>query len=214
MAREFDLVNTWNSYITNSVVLRTFCDVDLLVYASVWFPWPFAERDVLIAAVADDQLKEQGVVAVSFASPIETPADVELPDGADQHVRVYFTSGSCMTMQPVAPGAAPAAATTSSSWWGSSYSTAGNSSSSDGNTQQTQVVVVANIETSMAYVPEAIIQFVLRVFAPFMYSAVVKVLTSTFGNPSEALPKRVAEHHKLYDQMRQRCQDYLDGHPD
>jgi hypothetical protein len=45
----------------------------MLVYASVWLPWPFAERDVLISAVADDQLKEQGVVAISFASPRETP---------------------------------------------------------------------------------------------------------------------------------------------
>jgi hypothetical protein len=25
--------------------------VELLVYASVWLPWPFAERDVIIQAV-------------------------------------------------------------------------------------------------------------------------------------------------------------------
>jgi hypothetical protein len=31
------------------------------------------QRDVLISAVADDQLKEHGVIAVSFASPKETP---------------------------------------------------------------------------------------------------------------------------------------------
>jgi hypothetical protein len=23
--------------------LQTFCDIDMLVYASVWLPWPFAE---------------------------------------------------------------------------------------------------------------------------------------------------------------------------
>lgn len=26
-----------------AVCLQTFCDMDLLVYASVWLPWPFAE---------------------------------------------------------------------------------------------------------------------------------------------------------------------------
>lgn len=31
------------------------------------------QRDVLISAVADDQLKEHGVIAVTFASPKETP---------------------------------------------------------------------------------------------------------------------------------------------
>jgi hypothetical protein len=50
----------------------------MLVYASVWLPWPFAERDVLISAVADDQLREQGVVAISFASPRETPVSRRL----------------------------------------------------------------------------------------------------------------------------------------
>jgi hypothetical protein len=52
---------------------QTYCDVDMLVYASVWLPWPFAERDVLISAVADDQLREKGVVAISFASPRDAP---------------------------------------------------------------------------------------------------------------------------------------------
>lgn len=161
----------------------------------------------------------------------------------------------------------------------------------DSSNQQTQVVIVANIETGMAYVPEAVIQFVLKVgthilclssylapraasetrvhmgfclqsysgagscyaakvlsisavlsrvqmlwsacwlcccafsscycfwllflqvFAPFMYSAVLKVLHSTFDDPTQALPQRLTKHHELYDMLRQRCQDYLDGHP-
>jgi hypothetical protein len=54
-------------------LVQTFCDVDLLAYASVWMPWPLVERDVLISAVADDLLKERGVIAVTFASPHDTP---------------------------------------------------------------------------------------------------------------------------------------------
>eukprot|EP00878_Enallax_costatus_P030129 GHUV01032781.1.p1 GENE.GHUV01032781.1~~GHUV01032781.1.p1 ORF type:complete len:117 (+),score=42.31 GHUV01032781.1:782-1132(+) len=112
-----------------------------------------------------------------------------------------------MTMKPLA--APPAAATVRSS-----SSTGDAQVVAESSSQHTEVVIVANIETGMAYVPEAIIQFVLRVFAPFMYSAVLKVLHSTFDDPTQALPQRLVQHHELYDLLRQRCQDYLDGHPD
>lgn len=110
-----------------------------------------------------------------------------------------------MTMTPAA---APAATVTVKTTGSEAHVTA------DSCTQQTKVVIVANIETGMGNVPEAIIQFVLRVFAPFMYSTVLKVLHNTFDDPSQALPQRLLEHHELYDMVRQRCQDFLDGHPD
>lgn len=199
MAREFDLVTSWNSYITNSPILKTFCDIDMLVYASVWLPWPFAERDVLISAVADDQLKEHGVIAVSFASPQETPSDVDLPDGADQRVRLYFTEGSCMTITPVA---VPQTVTVH-----------GSTVTAEPVTQNTQITIVSNIDTKLAHVPEAIISFVLKVFAPFMYKTVLHVLHTSFDDPTAPLPQRLAQHQELYAEMRQRCQDFLDGHP-
>jgi hypothetical protein len=53
----------------------------------------------------------------------------------------------------------------------------------------------------------------LQVFAPFMFKTVLGVLHSSFDDPSAPLPQRMAQHHDLYDDMRQRCQDWLDGHP-
>eukprot|EP00775_Hariotina_reticulata_P008307 gene8307-8492_t len=218
MAREFDLIHSWNSYLTNSSIVRTFCDVDLLAYASVWMPWPLAERDVLISAVADDQLKERGVIAVSFASPHETPASIapDLPAGADKRVHSYFTEGSCMTMTPVA-AAAPAAAEVKISGCGGGGGGPGGKAELGpvrGGQQQTRVVVVANVDTKLTVVSEVIIQFVLKVFAPFMYSTVVKVLRHNFSDPQDALPQRMAAHHELYDMMRRRCEDFLAGQPD
>lgn len=61
-----------------------------------------------------------------------------------------------MTMKPIA--APPATVTCQSK--SSSNDT---QITADSSNQNTEVVIVANIETSMAYVPEAIIQFVLRV---------------------------------------------------
>lgn len=35
----------------------------------------------------------------------------------------------------------------------------------------------------------------------------------SFDDPSAPLPQRLLQHHALYGVMRQRCQDFLDGHP-
>lgn len=47
--------------------------MDVLVYASIWVPWPFAQRDMALRAVGCDLLKEEGCVAVAFESPAELP---------------------------------------------------------------------------------------------------------------------------------------------
>lgn len=57
----------------STLALQVSSLVDLLVYASVWMPWPFAERDVCIQAVGVDMLEEDGALAISFASPDTMP---------------------------------------------------------------------------------------------------------------------------------------------
>jgi hypothetical protein len=76
-------------------MMQTYCDIDMLVYASVWLPWPFAERDVLISAVADDQLRDKGVVAISFASPREMPVSEEIMVPQFSHVIEHISVVDC-----------------------------------------------------------------------------------------------------------------------
>ena len=72
-----------------------------------------------------------------------------------------------------------------------------------------------SLETGNPHGPEALISFVLKVFAPFMYSTVVQVLATSFADPSSPLPQRLAEHAELYSSMvEHRIADFLDGHPD
>lgn len=52
-----------------------------------------------------------------------------------------------------------------------------------------------------------------QVFAPFMFKMVLHVLHTSFDDPAAPLPQRLAQHHELYNEMRQRCRDFLDGHP-
>lgn len=43
---------------------------------------------------------------------------------------------------------------------------------------------------------------------------VQQVLHNSFDDPAQPLPQRMVAHHSLYDMLRQRCADFLDGHPD
>jgi hypothetical protein len=187
MAREFDLVRTWNKYVTTSDILQTSCDVDILTYASVWMPWPMSERDVYIQAVGLDRLEEDGLMAVSFSSPDgnELPAGVPSPAGYDARAHISFVPGSCMIMMPVKP-------------------------EMTGAPERTKVIVTALIETHISYVPEAIIHFILRVFAPFFYSSVLKTLESCF-RAGQDLGKRLEQRPQLYARMEQRVKEYLEG---
>ena len=187
MAREFDLVKTWNKYVTTSDILLTSCDVDVLAYASVWLPWPMSERDVYIQAVGLDRLEEDGLVAVSFSSPDgnQLPEGVPSPPGYDARVHISFVPGSCMIMMPVKPEVA-------------------------GAPERTKVIVTALIETHISYVPEAVIHFILRVFAPFFYSSVLKTLESCF-RPGQDLGKRLGQRPQLYEMIEERVKEYLEG---
>lgn len=189
MAREFDLVPTWNSYITQTNILQITSLVELLVYASVWLPWPFAERDVLIQAVGMDMLAEEGCLAISFSSPDGgMPDGVEPPAGHEGRTHVTILPGSCLMLSPLPPLSA-------------------------GGRPRVRVDVVTMLDSGQ-WVPEAVITFVLSVFAPFFFTAVKKLIASAFVDPSEPLPARIAAHPELYAVMAERVAHFLAGHPD
>jgi hypothetical protein len=52
------------------------------------------------------------------------------------------------------------------------------------------------------------------VFAPFFFSAVLKVIEGAFHDPADPLPSRVAGRPELYDVMRTRVAHFLEGHAD
>lgn len=178
--------------------------------------------------------------------------DVELPAGAEQRVHLRFTSGSCMTLEPLLAAEDQQqqqqhgslfgrllGGAKSGRGWGAVKQAGpsvlhGQELTQEQRQQQqpqqqqqqqqqdehrareqlTRIVVVCNIETGHTHVPEALISFVLKVFAPFMYSTVVQVLATSFADPSSPLPQRLAEHAELYSMVEHRIADFLDGHPD
>jgi hypothetical protein len=53
-----------------------------------------------------------------------------------------------------------------------------------------------------------------QVFAPFFFSAVTKVVNTSFLDPSAPLMQRIGERPELYGEMLQRVAHFLEGHPD
>jgi hypothetical protein len=53
-----------------------------------------------------------------------------------------------------------------------------------------------------------------QVFAPFFYTAVQKVVSSSFSDPAAPLPARIASRPELYGKMGERVDHFLEGHPD
>jgi hypothetical protein len=191
MAREFDLVKSWNSYITVSNIVGVNCQVDVTTYAAVWMPWPFAERDVFIQAVGVDHLDDTGHMAVSFGSPPGgiPPSGQPLPGGYDARTHLLLQSGSCMLLQPLPP-AVP------------------------GGPSRTKAIVVGIIDAGVgAYVPEAVVTFVLKSFAPFVYKAALKTLAGAFHKDSDPLPSRIRQRPELYQLLEERVAQYLAKHP-
>lgn len=68
LAREFDLISSWNWTIPDSVILSERSDMDLSAYAVVRMPWPYHNRFAAVRAQGSDCLQEEGCANVIFAS--------------------------------------------------------------------------------------------------------------------------------------------------
>ncbi len=78
-----------------------------------------------------------------------------------------------------------------------------------GGPPRTRVSVVGHLDARMPSVPDALIHFVLRVFAPFMYKTVLKVLQRSFADPDGPLRQRMKQRAKMYGGLQQRVDEYL-----
>ncbi|GIL73854.1 hypothetical protein Vretifemale_3944 [Volvox reticuliferus] len=69
LAREVDLCPTWNKYCTSATILREISVTDVLVYVSVWMPWPFNDVGFMLEAVGADLFDEEGRLVICFKTP-------------------------------------------------------------------------------------------------------------------------------------------------
>lgn len=68
LAREFDLISSWNWTVPDSRILSERSDMDLSAFAVVRMPWPFNNRYATVRAQGGDCLQEDACARVVFAS--------------------------------------------------------------------------------------------------------------------------------------------------
>jgi hypothetical protein len=68
LAREFDLISTWNWTVQESHIVETHSDMDIVALAVVKMPWPYRNRMATVRAVGGDCLSDRACAIVYFHS--------------------------------------------------------------------------------------------------------------------------------------------------
>eukprot|EP00775_Hariotina_reticulata_P012733 gene12733-12863_t len=155
LAREVDLVTSWNPAIADMQELGSYSPAELLIYLLMWVPWPLPSPEVVNYAVGVDMLDTRHECVL-----IATKHHNKLPDGVKlpQHgrtMRLNMEAGGFkfkpLPPHPDRPGVA-----------------------------RTEATVLVAIDSAKWVVPDAVISFVLKVFSPLVYKSVLKVLKRMF----------------------------------
>ncbi|WIA09921.1 hypothetical protein OEZ85_010135 [Tetradesmus obliquus] len=162
LARELDLATSWNPAITEMMELAAYSPSELLLYLLLWTPWPLPQPEVVNYAVGLDLLdsREEAVLIATHGCSGELPAGVVLPQHA-RGQRLTMDAGGFKFMplppHPARPGV-----------------------------PRMEVTVLVSIDASRWVVPDALISFVLKVFAPLVLKSVLKVLQRMFHSSSSS----------------------------
>ncbi|KAK9815171.1 hypothetical protein WJX73_009664 [Symbiochloris irregularis] len=188
LAAEYDLMSAWNKYALDPVVLAMPSLWEKYVYSGVWLPFPFPHMDLTVRGKGWDLGKEEHCLLVN----IDNVGDdyLPLPDGAlplpALHVkrkRVSFIKFSCFALEELPPD-------------------------KDGK-KRTRGAIMGHADPHIAFVPSAVINFFLKVFAPFVYKQVVQVVHTALTDPNSPFMKRINEKPEMYSRIREQTDTYL-----
>jgi hypothetical protein len=73
LAREVDLVDSWNPAMAQVAELATHSINELLAYLALWVPWPMSTPEVVVRGVGADLLDVTGAVLLACGHVSELP---------------------------------------------------------------------------------------------------------------------------------------------
>eukprot|EP00882_Tetradesmus_deserticola_P008837 GHRQ01009321.1.p1 GENE.GHRQ01009321.1~~GHRQ01009321.1.p1 ORF type:complete len:198 (+),score=76.45 GHRQ01009321.1:13-606(+) len=130
-------------------------------YMLLWTPWPLPQPEVLNYAVGLDLLgcREQAVLVATHSCTGQLPAGVAAPQHGRAQRLTMDAGGLKFRPLPPHPGRP--------------------------GVQRVEATVLASIDASRWALPDSLISFVLKVFAPLLLKAVLKVLQRMFHSSSK-----------------------------
>eukprot|EP00620_Florenciella_sp_RCC1587_P024694 CAMPEP_0182564412 /NCGR_PEP_ID=MMETSP1324-20130603/6361_1 /TAXON_ID=236786 /ORGANISM="Florenciella sp., Strain RCC1587" /LENGTH=421 /DNA_ID=CAMNT_0024777873 /DNA_START=22 /DNA_END=1287 /DNA_ORIENTATION=- len=179
IARELDLMPTWHKFVTQAKLVEKI-NADkkdrtfggLWGYVEIWFPWPLSNRAMVVKCETLDCLEERGALLIELLS-----GDYEegkLPTTADQCPRLWVKNLTKIVPLPPKPDGTP----------------------------RSQFTLFCETDFQTPLTPKFLINFILKVMAPVVYSQVKELLESSFGGNSQ-FRSRMEETPEMYGAIKE-----------
>ena len=189
IARELDLMPNWHKFVSQSCVVEKIPADDgpegssfggIWGYVELWFPWPLANRAMVVKCEVLDVLQETGSILVRLLSGDYDEA--KLPTTADQCPRLVAQNlTQIVPLEPLPNG-----------------------------TPRTKFILFVDTDFQTNLIPGFVIQFILKVMAPVVYTQVKRLLETEFGGDTQ-FRERMAACPEMYGRIADRVQYFLAG---
>jgi len=192
IARELDLMPSWHKFVSKSAIVEKLpADVTqggssfggIWGYVELWFPWPLSNRAMVVKCEVVDVLQETGSILVRLLSGDYDEA--KLPTTSDECPRLVAQNLTQIVPLPPCPRTGK---------------------------PRTKFVLFVDTDFMTPLIPGFVIQFILKVMAPVVYSKVKELLESEFGGDT-LFQKRMAETPEMYAALTERVHAYLKTKP-
>lgn len=211
LAREWDLLPTWNKFCLDAIKLLEPSIFESYVYGAQWMMKPFKHMQSIVHARGIDLAEEHQclLILINDVDAEDLPSGhAPLPKQVAKRKMVNVLPGSCIKLRPILGRQAESSASVETS---DQRVAEGEVPWKTVGIAQTEAEFMVRMDPHIPMVPSILVNFVLGILAPYIYSQINKVLDGSFSDPNGLFPQRLVEQDDLYDYVRNRMLELLDS---
>mmetsp|Transcript_12054 Transcript_12054/g.20385 ORF Transcript_12054/g.20385 Transcript_12054/m.20385 type:complete len:504 (+) Transcript_12054:132-1643(+) len=174
LAWEFDLIKTWNRFVSDTVKLHEEKCFRMWAYAGVWLPWPIPDRQLTVFSKGLDFLEEHDCMVFLVESTETLPVGARaLPKGAKDRVTIDVLQPSGGALFPLGP-------------------------------KLTRGRLLFYVDPHIPTVPEWLVNFVLGKMIPWVLRIIVKYMNPKGEFHRSGYVTQMAANPPFYNHLQQR----------
>lgn len=166
---EWDLLPTWNKYAIDAVSYGSRHPHETVVYGACWMIPPFKDFHAILRATGFNVSEEHECLVITIQDCEHFSSELTLPRKAGDRRIVNFLDGSYVILKPVFQ--------------------------EDG--VHTDAVLSVHLDPHIPGIPSSIVNFVLHVFAPYLFRQIDRTLEKLFDEGS-MYKKRIESSPDIY----------------
>lgn len=231
LAHEWDLLPSWNSFCIEAIKLAEPSIFESFVYGAQWMMTPFKHMQSIVHARGIDLADEHRCLLI-LVNDVDVEALPEghapLPSQMEKRKFVNILPGTCIKLRPLPMERVMQDAEGKKKIYRSTKDGRKRKGTrKDGNkllerqdlensaleyslVPRTEADFVVHLDPHIPMVPSVLVNFVLGILAPYIYSQINRVLDAEFADPNGNFPKRMAEQPELYGFVADRMAEFVD----